>query len=64
MRRIVWPALSPRAAAASDCPASRERTPERKTSAVVADVHMMMGTTSIHIDGRVRPQLGTAKRKK
>jgi hypothetical protein len=54
----------PRAMAASPCPRSRARTPERKTSAVVADVHMTMGMASIQKDGSVGPKRGTARRKK
>lgn len=61
---MVWPRLSPRAVAASDCPRSSASTPERKTSAVVAEVHMTMGMTSIQKDGSVGPKLGTASRKK
>ena len=39
-------------------------TPERKTFAVVAEVHMTMGMTSIQKGGSVGPKLGMASRKK
>ena len=63
MRRIVSDGLIPSAQAASVWPRSSARTPERKTSAVVAEVHMTMGSASFQ-KSEIVAKRGTTKRKK